>query len=102
MSAVIETFCVFRYSVMLRRKTCDLVKSFLAQKASTVASIVFGSRKPVLGLATPFNVSSLLLTVDSIILVRPRRMYLFFNVFVMPSCVLFIVRRCSTDPIAAY
>ena len=68
MSAVIETFCVFRYSVMLRRKTCDLVKSFLAQKASTVASIVFGSRKPVIGLAS-FNVSSLLLTVHSIILV---------------------------------
>jgi hypothetical protein len=55
MSAVIETFRVFRYSVMLRRKTCDLVKSFLAQKASTVVSIVFGIRKPVIGLGS-FNV----------------------------------------------
>ena len=42
MSAGIGTFCVFRYSIMLRRKTCDLVKSCLTQKASTVASVVLG------------------------------------------------------------
>jgi hypothetical protein len=42
MSAGIGTFCVFRYSMMLRRKTCDRVKSFLAQKASTVAIVVLG------------------------------------------------------------
>jgi hypothetical protein len=32
---------------MLRRNSCDRVKSCLAQIESTVASIVFGSRNPV-------------------------------------------------------
>jgi hypothetical protein len=42
MSAGIGTFCVFRHSMMLRRMTCDRVKSCLAQKASTVAGVVLG------------------------------------------------------------
>jgi hypothetical protein len=49
MSAVIGKFCVFRYSMLLRRKTCDRVTSCLAQKGSTAASIVLGSRNPVVG-----------------------------------------------------
>jgi hypothetical protein len=40
---------------MLRLKICDRVTSCLAQKASTVASIVLGSRKPVVG-SDSFNV----------------------------------------------
>ena len=41
--------------MMLRLNICDRVTSCLAQKASTVASIVLGSRNPVVGLDI-FNV----------------------------------------------
>jgi hypothetical protein len=40
---------------MLRLNNCDLVTSYLAQKAFTVASIGFGSRNPVAG-SDIFNV----------------------------------------------
>jgi hypothetical protein len=40
---------------MLRLNICDRVTSCLAQKASTVASIVLGNRKPVIG-SDIFNV----------------------------------------------
>ena len=60
---MISIFCCFRYSMTLRRNTCDRVKSCLAQIESTVASIVFGNRNPVVGLDS-FNVR-LLLVVDN-------------------------------------
>ena len=48
-TSVAIAFRLFKYSMTLRRKTCDRVKSCLAQIASTVARIAFGSRKAVGG-----------------------------------------------------
>ena len=61
-SVVIVTFCLLKYSMTLRRKTCDRVKSCSAQIASTVARIVFGILKAVAG-SDSFNV--ILLVVDN-------------------------------------
>jgi hypothetical protein len=51
---------------MLRLKICDRVTSCLAQKASTVASIVLGSRKTVVG-SDSFNVFLLAIDGDAMI-----------------------------------
>ena len=55
-SVLIETFCLFKNSATLRRKTCERVRSCLAQIASTVARIAFGIRKAVGG-SDIFNVA---------------------------------------------
>jgi hypothetical protein len=58
---------------MLRRNTCDRVKSCLAQIESTVASIVFGSRNPVDG-SDSFNVVLLVAVYDTVYdVVSPNR-----------------------------
>ena len=51
---------------MLRLNICDLVTSCLAQKASTVANIVLGSLKPVVG-SDIFNVLLLTINGDAVI-----------------------------------
>ena len=61
LTSIVIAFRLFRYSMTLRRKTCDRVRSSLAQIASTVAKIAFGNRKAVAG-SDIFNV--LLLVVD--------------------------------------
>jgi hypothetical protein len=94
---LIVSSCLLRNSIMLRLKNCERVTSCCAHNESTAASIVLGSRKPVVG-SDIFNVILLAINSHAMILVRRRHTYLLSNIFVMPPSVLFIVLRCSTVP----